>query len=72
MGENVSLVDSHSFHRRITTASHAAILMTVFVLSMIYLETVLKPFFIAMGIYFVLKPVQIGFRRTIFQFSYHI
>ena len=56
MGENASLVDSHSFHRRIATASHAAILMTVFVLSMIYLETVLKPFFIAMGIYFVLKP----------------
>ncbi|MGB1474746.1 MAG: AI-2E family transporter [Candidatus Poseidoniaceae archaeon] len=56
MGESVSLVDSHSFHRRIATASHAAILMTVFVLSMIYLETVLKPFFIAMGIYFVLKP----------------
>lgn len=56
MGENASLGDSHSFHRRIATASHAAILMTVFVLSMIYLETVLKPFFIAMGIYFVLKP----------------
>ena len=56
MGENASLVDNHSFHRRIATVSHAAILMTVFVLSMIYLETVLKPFFIAMGIYFVLKP----------------
>ena len=56
MGENANLVDNHSFHRRIATASHAAILMTVFVLSMIYLETVLKPFFIAMGIYFVLKP----------------
>ena len=55
MGENANLVDTHSFHRRIATASHAAILMTVFVLSMIYLETVLKPFFIAMGIYFVLK-----------------
>ena len=56
MGENASLVDNHSFHRRIATVSHAAILMTVFVLSMIYLETVLKPFFVAMGIYFVLKP----------------
>ena len=52
----MSVIDSHSFHRRIATASHAAILMTVFVLSMIYLETVLKPFFIAMGIYFILKP----------------
>ena len=56
MGESVSVIDNHSFHRRIATASHAAILMTVFVLSMIYLETVLKPFFIAMGIYFILKP----------------
>ena len=35
MGESVSVIDSHSFHRRIATASHAAILMTVFVLSMI-------------------------------------
>lgn len=52
----MSVIDNHSFHRRIATASHAAILMTVFVLSMIYLETVLKPFFIAMGIYFILKP----------------
>ena len=56
MGENANLVDTHSFHRRIATASHAAILMTVFVLSMSYLDTVLKPFFITMGIYFVLKP----------------
>ena len=56
MGENANLIDNHSFHRRIATFSHAAILMTVFVLAMIYLETVLKPFFIAMGIYFVLKP----------------
>ena len=56
MGENSNLIDNHSFHRRIATFSHAAILMTVFVLAMIHLETVLKPFFIAMGIYFVLKP----------------
>ena len=56
MGENANLIDNHSFHRRIVTFSHAAILMTVCVLAMIYLETVLKPFFIAMGIYFVLKP----------------
>ena len=66
MGENASLVDNHSFHRRIATASHAAILMTVFVLSMIYLETVLKPFFIAMGIYFVLKPGADWFSKNNF------
>ena len=40
----------------IATFSHSAIILTVFCLAMIYLESVLKPFFIAMGIYFVLKP----------------
>ena len=39
-----------------STISNAAILITVFVIAMIHLESVLKPFFIALGIYFVLKP----------------
>ena len=56
MGENVNVVDNELFHRRIAIFSHSAILLTIFVLAMIYLETVLKPFFIALGIYFVLKP----------------
>ena len=56
MGETSDSVGSPAFHRRMSTISNAAILMTVFVLAMIHLESVLKPFFIALGIYFVLKP----------------
>ena len=48
--------DSGSFNRRVSTFSHSAVLLTVFILAMIHLESVLKPFFIALGIYFVLKP----------------
>ena len=56
MGEQVELSNSRSFQRRIATISHSAILLTIFCLAMIHLESVLKPFFIALGIYFVLKP----------------
>ena len=56
MGETSSVVNNPNFHRRIATFSHSAIILTVFCLAMIHLESVLKPFFIAMGIYFVLKP----------------
>ena len=56
MGESSYNTSNSSFHRRIATFSHSAILLTVFCLGMIHLESVLKPFFIALGIYFVLKP----------------
>lgn len=56
MGDNIQLGSSPTFHRRIATFSHAAIILAVFCLAMIHLESVLKPFFIALGIYFVLKP----------------
>ena len=56
MGETSTVVNNPNFHRRIATFSHSAIILTVFCLAMIHLESVLKPFFIAMGIYFVLKP----------------
>ena len=56
MGEQSSVVRDSTFHRRISTFSHSAVLLTVFCLAMIHLESVLKPFFIALGIYFVLKP----------------
>jgi len=56
MGEDIEQGGNHSFHRRIATISHAAILLTILCLAMIHLESVLKPFFIALGIYFVLKP----------------
>ena len=56
MGDNIQVGSSPTFHRRIATFSHAAIILAVFCLAMIHLESVLKPFFIALGIYFVLKP----------------
>ena len=56
MGESSYNTSSSSFHKRIATFSHSAIILTVVCLAMIHLETVLKPFFIALGIYFVLKP----------------
>ena len=56
MGESLIDTSNSSFHRRIATFSHSAIILTVFCLAMIHLESVLKPFFIALGIYFVLKP----------------
>ncbi|MBG45086.1 MAG: hypothetical protein CMB76_01040 [Euryarchaeota archaeon] len=56
MGESTIDTNNSSFHRRIATFSHSAIILTVFCLAMIHLESVLKPFFIALGIYFVLKP----------------
>ncbi len=56
MGESPIDTSNSSFHRRIATFSHSAIILTVFCLAMIHLESVLKPFFIALGIYFVLKP----------------
>ena len=56
MGENVQVSSNHTFHRRIATISHGAILLAIFCIAMIHLESVLKPFFIALGIYFVLKP----------------
>ena len=55
MGESSYNTSSSSFHKRIATFSHSAIILTVVCLAMIHLETVLKPFFIALGIYFVLK-----------------
>ena len=56
MGENVEVGTNPSFHRRMATISHVGIILSIFCLAMIHLESVLKPFFIALGIYFVLKP----------------
>ena len=56
MGDEIQLGSNPTFHRRIATFSHAAIILAVFCLAIIHLESVLKPFFIALGIYFVLKP----------------
>lgn len=45
-----------SFQDRMAIISHSLIILTITCLAMIHLESVLKPFFIALGIYFVLKP----------------
>ena len=56
MSENKSLWNPGIFQRRLSIFSHSAILLTILILAMIHLESVLKPFFISLGIYFVLKP----------------
>ena len=48
--------DTGLFHRRLSTFAHAAIIITLATFWLIQLEGVLQPLFIALGIYFVLKP----------------
>tara|TARA_B110000444_G_C18851896_1_gene606465 strand:- start:6114 stop:7538 length:1425 start_codon:yes stop_codon:yes gene_type:complete len=48
--------DSGRFNRRVSTFAHISILITLMVVWLIVLKGVLQPFFIALGIYFVLKP----------------
>ena len=44
------------FRNRLTVLSHAAVIMTLVTVWLIQLIDVLQPLFIALGIYFVLKP----------------
>jgi len=48
--------DSGRFNRRVSTFAHALIIISLAVVWLILLKGVLQPFFIALGIYFVLKP----------------
>ena len=48
--------DSGRFNRRVSTFAHISLLITLMVIWLIVLKGVLQPFFIALGIYFVLKP----------------
>ena len=48
--------DSGRFNRRVSTFAHISLLVTLLVIWLIVLKGVLQPFFIALGIYFVLKP----------------
>ncbi|MDA7845735.1 AI-2E family transporter [Euryarchaeota archaeon] len=48
--------DSGRFNRRVSTFAHVLIIVTLAVVWLILLKGVLQPFFIALGIYFVLKP----------------
>ena len=56
MEEKARIWDSNNFRQRLGTFSHAAILMTLVTVWLIYLIDVLQPLFVALGIYFVLKP----------------
>ncbi|MDP6640368.1 MAG: hypothetical protein QF817_04795, partial [Candidatus Poseidoniaceae archaeon] len=44
------------FMRRLSIFTNVAILVTIVIVAMQTLQEVLQPFFIALGIYFVLKP----------------
>ena len=48
--------DSGRFNRRVSTFAHISLLITLLVVWLIVLKGVLQPFFIALAIYFVLKP----------------
>ena len=56
MEHTVDTSDLGLFNRRLSTAANALIIITVLTVAMIYLQGVLQPFFIALAIYFVLKP----------------
>ena len=56
---------SQNFRQRVTLLSHAAIIMTLVTIWLIQLIDVLQPLFIALGIYFVLKPGADFFLRRV-------
>jgi AI-2 transport protein TqsA len=56
MEEDEPIWDSGDFRARVATLSHALLIMTVITIWLIYLQDVFQPLFIALAIYFVLKP----------------
>jgi len=56
MDDNESVFDNETFHQRLGALAFAAILLTLLTVWMIELRDIFQPFFIALGIYFVLKP----------------
>lgn len=56
MGHTVDASEMGLFDRRLSATANVLIIVTVVTIAMIYLQSVLQPFFIALGIYFVLKP----------------
>ena len=51
-----SVFDNETFHKRLGNLAFAALLLTLLTIWMIQLKGIFQPFFIALGIYFVLKP----------------
>jgi len=56
MEHAVDTSDFGLFDRRLSAAANVLVIITVLTIAMIYLQGVLQPFFIALAIYFVLKP----------------
>ena len=56
METETSAWTGQQFRQRLTVLSHAAVIMTLVTVWLIQLIDVLQPLFIALGIYFVLKP----------------
>ncbi len=56
MSDLFTRVESRSFARRMSIVANSLLILAIVVFTMVTLEDVLKPFFIALGIYFVLKP----------------
>ena len=56
MEHAVDTPDFDLFDRRLSAAANVLVIITVLTIAMIYLQGVLQPFFIALAIYFVLKP----------------
>ena len=56
METKTSAWTGQQFRNRLTVLSHAAVIMTLVTVWLIQLIDVLQPLFIALGIYFVLKP----------------
>lgn len=56
METGTSAWTGQQFRNRLTVLSHSAVIMTLVTLWLIQLVDVLQPLFIALGIYFVLKP----------------
>ena len=56
MDDHESVFDNETFHKRLGNLAFAAILLTLLTIWMIQLKGIFQPFFIALGIYFVLKP----------------
>ena len=48
--------NANTFSRRLSILANGFLLAALLIVAMIQLESVLKPFFIALGIYFILKP----------------
>ncbi len=56
MGEPFAEWDTNTFQNRLSMVTNGLLLGALVIIAMSTLEDVLKPFFIALGIYFILKP----------------